>query len=59
MRSRQDQSLDFILEPLSRDTKYEKMFFKCYSGIRIENRKFGRETVKETLTAIKGLRASE
>lgn len=60
MRSRRVPSLDFILEPLIRDTVYPKMCFKGYSGISgIENRKFGRETVKETLTAIKGLRDSE
>lgn len=60
MRSRRDRSLDFILEPLSRDTIYSKMFLKGYSGIGgIENRTFGREKVKETLTEVKGLRYSE
>lgn len=60
VRSGRDQSLDFFLEPLSRDTIYSKMSLKGYSGISlIENRKFGGEKVKETLTAVKGPRDSE
>lgn len=56
MRSRRVQSLDFILEPLIRDTVHPKMCLKGYSGISgIEKRKFGRES----LTTIKGLRDSE